>query len=377
MSERLRVGVVGCGLVAQAVHLPYLAHLGARFELAGIAEPSETVRDALARRYGVPVACSDYRELLDTAALDALVVCSPNATHAEIVLAALDAGLHVLVEKPLCITVDDADAIVAAAEASGKVVQVGYMKRFDPAYERLVDELPPTTAALRYVSVVVHDPEFVPYFGPEDLVRGGDVDGDVSAALRRSEREQVERAIGESSDDAVFALSDGYLGSLVHDVNLVHGLLAAMGEPLPARVVGAAAWADGRALTGAVELASGARWDSAWIQLLDLREYRESVTLYFESARRTLTFPSPWLRQSPTRYEHSGADGSARAATVFESYEESYQRQLVHFHEAVVNGAPRINPPEEARLDIAVLTEMCRVARGAGSVEANRDALAR
>src|SRR5207244_3629049 len=167
-----RVAVVGGGLVAQAEHLPYLSQFRDRFELAALVEPSEPVRDALAGRYGIPRTFGDYRGALDAGGLDAVVVCSPAGTHAEVVLAALDAGLHVFVEKPMCITLADADAIVAARDRAGRVVQVGYMKRFDPAYELLLDELPAVAGGLRYISVVVNDPEFRPYFTQGEIVRG-------------------------------------------------------------------------------------------------------------------------------------------------------------------------------------------------------------
>src|SRR5439155_10893943 len=132
---------------------------------------SRTVREALGARYGIGSLVADYRSLLDKAGLDAIVVCSPHGTHAEVVLAALDAGLHVFVEKPMCITVADADAIVAARDRSGKVVQVGTMKRHDPAVEALLESLPDSAADLRYVSVVVNDPEAEPYFEPGEIVR--------------------------------------------------------------------------------------------------------------------------------------------------------------------------------------------------------------
>jgi predicted dehydrogenase len=354
---RIRVGVVGGGLVAQAMHLPNLHQLDERFELAAFAEPSQAVRERLARRYGIPSAYADHRELLELEQLDALVVCSPNATHAAVVLAALDAGLHVFVEKPLCITISDADAIVTARDAAGKAVQVGYMKRFDPAVERLYDELPSDPAGLRYVRVVVNDPEFVPYFGPHDIVRG-DVPAAVIEETRRLEQDQLEEAVGRADAEAVTAFSDGYLGSLVHDVNLVHGALERLGISEPARVADAAWWAAGRALTGSVRLPEGARWDSAWIQLMDLREYRESVAFFFADSIRTLEFPSPWLRGAPTRYERSGAEGAARAAASFESADEAFVRELVHFHDCVTSGTPCRTPPEQARADIALLTDM-------------------
>jgi hypothetical protein len=353
---RLRVGVVGGGLIAQAMHIPNLFQLDELFELAALAEPAEAVRERLAARYRIPAAYTEHRRLLEEE-LDAVVVCSPSATHVGVVLDALEAGLHVFVEKPLCITIADADAICNARDAAGKTVQVGYMKRFDPAYERLLAELPSDAELLRYVRVVVNDPEFLPYFGADEIVRG-EVPATVVEETKRSEREQVEEAVGRSGPEVVTAFVDGYLGSLVHDVNVVHGALEQLGLALPAPIADAAWWAGGTALTGSVQLPNGVRWDSAWIQLLELREYREVVTFFFADSIRSLEFPSPWLRQSPTRYERSGADGAARVATSFESAEEAFVRELVHFHDCAANGATCRTPPEQARVDIAVLTDM-------------------
>ena len=356
--ERVRVGVVGCGMVAQAEHLPNLLHLHPRFEIAALADPSRIVREAMAARYAVRSVHEDYRSLLDGRDVDAVLVSAPAAVHADVVLAALDAGLDVFVEKPLCITLADADRIVAARDRSGKVVQVGYMKRYDPAWERMRADLPGSAAELRYVRVTCHDPEWVPFFTDVDIVRGTDVAESVIAATKQAEVDQVREAVADASSEAVFAFSDAYLGSMVHDVNVVHGLLEQLGEPLPARVVDAAWWNGGRAITGSLQLANGARWDNAWIQLLDIREYQEQVVLYFRDSLRQLTFPSPWLRQAPTRYERSEADELDRSVRLFESHRESFVRELEHFHDCVTNGAECRTPPEQARLDIEVLTQM-------------------
>src|SRR5712691_7962269 len=355
---RVRIGVVGCGMVAQAEHLQNLLQLADRFEIAALAEPSRTVREAMAARYGVSGAHEDYRELLSAGGVEAVLIAAPAATHAEIVVAALDAGLHVFVEKPLCITLADADRIVGARDRAGKVVQVGYMKRHDPAWERMLAELPGSTRDLRYVRVMCHDPEWVPFFAEGDIVKGTDIPRDVIEATKHAESRQVEEAVGDDSPEAVFAFSDAYLGSMVHDVNVVHGLLERLGEPLPGQVAGAAWWNEGRAITGSVVLANGARWDSAWIQLLGIREYREQVAFYYGDSLRQLTFPSPWLKQAPTRYERSEADGLDRAVRSFESHRESFVRELVHFHECVTEGVECRTPQEQARVDIDLLTQM-------------------
>jgi predicted dehydrogenase len=354
----LRVGVVGGGLVAQAMHLHYLKHQTERFDLVGLAEPSATVRDSLKQLYSLEAAYADYRQLLDGTRLDAIVICSPAQTHAEVTLAALDLGLHVFVEKPMCITLADADRIIEARDRTGKVVQVGYMKRHDPAWQHMLEHLPDSAESLRYLRVVVHDPEFEPFFGPGEIFRASDVSADVIDAGREEMEAQVQEAVGAASPEVITAFEGSFLGSLVHDVNLVHGLLERMGEPLPAEVIGGDWWNEGRAVTGYVRLANGSRWDSAWIQLLDLFDYRETVAFYFAEEVHTLSFPSPWLKQSPTVYEVSRKGERARLAQVFESYEESFSRELAHFHDCVVNDVECRTPPEQARLDIDVLTQM-------------------
>jgi predicted dehydrogenase len=359
----VRVGVVGGGLVAQAEHLPYLSSLRDRFTLAALAEPSRTVREALGARYGIPSLHADYRAMLGALGLDAVVVCSPAGTHAEIVLGALDAGLHVFVEKPMCITLADADAIVAVRDRAGKVVQVGTMKRYDPAVEAMLEALPGSAADLRYGSVVVNDAEFEPFFEPGEIVRGDDVPRELIEATRRQEAEQVEQAVGSGDADVVRAFSESFLGSLVHDLNVVHGALERLGEPLPAQVVGGDWWNEGRAVYGALRLRNGARIDLAWIQLLDTFEYRETIQLMFAEELHSLEFPSPWLKQHPTVYRRSHPADRAAEASVFTAYDESFSRELRQFHSCIVDGTPCRTPPEGARLDIDVLTQMFLAAR--------------
>ena len=354
----VRIGVVGGGLVAQAMHIPNLSARPDLFQLAGLAEPSETVRSALGARYGIGGLHADYRALLDAGGLDAVLIASPAGTHAEVVLAALSAGLNVFVEKPMCITLADADAIIAAREHARRVVQVGTMKRFDPAVERMLADLPGSAESLRYVSVVVNDPEFVPFFEASDIVRGTDVPENVIVATRDAEAAQVEAAVGSGHPDVVRAFSESFLGSLLHDLNVVHGLLEGMGEPLPAEVVAGDWWNEGRAVTGSLRLANGARCDIAWIGLHNTFEYQETISFFFADSVRTLSFPSPWLRNYPTIYRRSEADGRSNTARSLTSHAESFARELEHFHACIVAGTPCRTPPEGARLDIDVLTRM-------------------
>jgi hypothetical protein len=358
MSVRVRVGVLGGGLIAQTIHLPTLLRLADRFELVAVADPSATVREALSGRHRGLRAHADWRELIASEGLDAVVVGTPNGTHAEIVLAALDAGLHVLVEKPLCIDVADADAICARRAETGLVVQVGYHKRFDAGFESLLAALPASAEQLRFVDVVTYDPWMArPPFAPADLVIGRDVPDELLRAGAQREREQVEAAVGVGDPAAVRAFADVFVGALVHDVNLVHGVLEQLGVGLPARPVSSGHWAGGKAANLAFRLGGGAGWQCAWLLLEGLEEFRETASFYFADEIHRLRFSSPYLREHATVHEVVGAaDGSERLSRSARIH-DAYRSELEHFHACIVDGVACRTPPEQARLDLAVLRD--------------------
>src|SRR2546427_4923712 len=219
---RLRIGVVGGGLVAQAMHLHFLAHMSDRFDLVAVADPSATVRDSLQRLYNLKATYADHEQLLDGTELDAVLISSPAQTHAGATLAALGRGLHVFVEKPMCITLADADRVIEAQRSTGKVVQVGYMKRFDRAWERMLEGMPESAESLRYISVVVHDPEFIPFFGPGEIARGSDIPAEGREAGRGQMRTPGPEAVGADTPAAITALGGALPRSLPHHVKPVH-----------------------------------------------------------------------------------------------------------------------------------------------------------
>jgi predicted dehydrogenase len=357
MPERTRVGVVGGGAIAQIAHLPTLSRLDDRFELVALADPSPSVRDALSARFGIK-AHSDWRSLLEEE-LDALVVCSPHATHAEVALGALDAGLHVLVEKPLCISIEDADLICTRREETGRVVQVGYMKRYDTAYDAFLEALPRSSEDLRLIDVVTYDPWLVrPPYAPANLVTATDIDAAVLRTGAESERGQVEAAVGRSDPASVRAYSYTFLACLVHDVNLVHGALERLGVELPAGAVESGHWADGKAASVCYRLPNGTRWRSVWILLEGMEHFEELASLYFRDSIHRLRFPAPYLREHPTTHEvrstgGAGVDRLTQGAKIGDSYRAS----LEHFHDCIHGRAECRTPPEQARLDLIALRD--------------------
>ncbi|MBU5445174.1 Gfo/Idh/MocA family protein [Paenibacillus sp. MSJ-34] len=126
----VRVAVIGTGSIS-SMHLnSYFKNRQA--ELAAVCDLNEERAKQAAEKYGVERTYTDYRELLADPNIDAVSICTWNNSHADISIAALEAGKHVLVEKPLCRTVEEALRIQDAVKASGKTLQVGFVRRYDP-----------------------------------------------------------------------------------------------------------------------------------------------------------------------------------------------------------------------------------------------------
>ena len=135
----IRIGVAGLGYASTLLIPSILDHPGA--EVVALAEPT-TSSEAFCADFGVRGADS-FEELLAGDDLDAVYVATPHQFHAEHVIAALESGRHVLVEKPMALTIAECDEMIAAAAASGKVLQVGHTHAYDPpvlALRGLVEE---------------------------------------------------------------------------------------------------------------------------------------------------------------------------------------------------------------------------------------------
>jgi UDP-N-acetylglucosamine 3-dehydrogenase len=130
----VKYGVIGCGAIAQRRHLPECAANPAS-KLVALADPVAERVEELAKKYGAK-AFLNYKEMLTAADVDAVVVCGPNASHASMSIEALEAGKHVLCEKPMATTREDAKAMMAAAQKAKKHLMIGLNQRLMPPHVR-------------------------------------------------------------------------------------------------------------------------------------------------------------------------------------------------------------------------------------------------
>ena len=140
MVEKVKVGVVGCGVVATAYYLPYLMRMDT-VDLVAVCDLYKTRTEASARLFGAKEQYLDYYEMLDQADIDAVFILTAPGTHVPFTLKAVEAGKHVLIQKPLATNMDDARTIAEAIRKTGvkAIVEPSSSTPLDPDFAMLRD----------------------------------------------------------------------------------------------------------------------------------------------------------------------------------------------------------------------------------------------
>lgn len=362
--KRLRTGVIGCGLVAQVMHLPFLEELGDRFDVRAVCDISPRALAHAGSRFPDARRHADAGDLL-AEELDAVLVLTPGS-HAPAAIAAMEAGRHVLVEKPMCVNPDEGRAMVTAAASAGVVLMVGYMKRYDPAYEELQRTL--DRDALSFARVTTLESPLDPYVAHLPLSRGApDVDPELLSGLAEDDAARVALALPGEDELTRRVYRALLLDSMVHELNAVRGLL---GEPTALHF--ARFSPDARSITTALSFGA-VECSALWLDLPGIARYQQDWAFYGADQRATLRFPSPFLRNEPTQLVvEGGLPGTAHSwETVHTvSYDEAFKRELGEFHTAIVEGRPPRTSGEDALRDVLLCQAIARAHASGGAVAA-------
>lgn len=358
--ERVKIGVVGCGAIAQVHHLPNLAELYEQFEVVAACDVSPKTAAYVADKFRIPRVCTDYRELLDSR-LDAVLLCQSDP-KTEVAVAAFEAGKHVFIEKPMCFSLQETERIIAAQRRSGKVGQVGYMKVYDPAFEYALREVQ-NMRNIQFVQVNHLHPDNALHERQFHIERFTDVP-QAAIEVRRLAREAARReAIGDVPahvERAFYLLA----GSMIHDL---YGLRTILG--LPERVASTEIWREGRAITIVLAYPGGARCVASWVDLPDLWDFKETLEVYGDDRRVIVSYPTGFARGILSKVIVQGIDaqGNTFRAEPALAWETAFLREMRHFHACITAEIPCRTPVESARDDVALIIKIIKRYKGESS----------
>jgi predicted dehydrogenase len=335
------------------MHLHYLRELSDRFEIAALCDLSRTVVDRVGEAYGVGRRFTDWTALLEEP-LDAVLVLT-TGSHEPMAIAAAQAGKHVFIEKPIALSEAEGRAITAAGKKAGVRLMVGYMKRYDPAVERMTEELR-GLHPLRFARSTTAEYPLKWYVAHYPIVRGTDIDAKTVAALQADDEARVTAAIQLTDPVLRYAYRHSLLDSMIHDINLMRGLL---GEPKGLRFANVtqaeiSVFLEFPQTTAAMH----------WVNLTDgVARYLQEFSFFYPERRATLVFPSPFLRSAPVELVlEGGSQESPRSWRTVEtlSFQSAFKRELLEFHACVTDDREPRTTAEDAVRDVALCQAIIR-----------------
>ncbi len=351
--RRVRVGIVGLGEVAQIVHLPILRAMSDRYEIAALCDVSEGLLQAVGDEYGVEHRYTDVADMVKQD-LDAVFVLNSDEYHAEHTVLAAEHGKHVLVEKPMCLTLREADEITAARDASGIQVMVAYMRRYAPAFVEAVEEVRQLDT-INYVRVrdiigqnalIIEQSSHVHRF--DDIPEAARTD--------RSDRARalVTEAVGEVPADLVTAYRM-LLGLGSHDLSAMRELIGP-----PQRVLAASQWHAGRFMT-AIFGYDG--FNTTFEMGVDRqRRFDAHLEVYGMDRQIRVQYDTPYIRHLPTTLQIRETIGDAYIETVRRpTLKDPYTHELEVFHDVATGKATPKTSPEDSIEDLRLFAEIIDV----------------
>jgi predicted dehydrogenase len=325
---KMKVGLVG----AQIIHLPILQAQADMFEIAAICDISQELLSALGERYNVPAKYryTDYHDLARQRELDAVFVLNSDEYHTDTALAAIEHSKHVLIEKPMCLTRQEAKAIIKARDEAGVQVMVGYMRRYAPAFVEAVQRVRALEKInyARVRDILGQNTQFVEQSSV--VLRPNDIPPEAMHDRAARANRLVKTAIGEAPQE------------LVNTYRLLCGLsshdLSAMREMLgmPKSVIGARQW--GSFLTALFEYESFTVTFETGID--HNRRFDAHIKVYGEAEEIRVQYNTPYLRHLPTLLFLTETRGEALEERVIRpTFTDAYTMELLHFYEVVTHNA--------------------------------------
>ena len=363
------IAVIGAGTIADAVHLPALRRLRESFCVRAVCDLSATRAEFVAERLGADVrATTDAAAAIDAPGVEAVLLATSGA-HGQLADLALGAGRHVLAEKPLSFSLAETLALQRRAEEQGVVLQVGYMKMYDPVVRPAAEAIA-RIRRRRLVRITVLHPDESHQLAHLRPVRVSDVDPDVVAAAGEHDLRQSEIALGATSPWLANFYREVLCGSLSHELSL----LRALGFPLPthfdaAEVYGGDSPAgDAPCIQALARLDADTRVNLSWNFLPDYPNYDEELAVFGDDGRVYVQMAPPYLLDARSTLVAEGAAGETRESRrVFGSYESGFLVQLESFAAAIQKGEPVLSDAAGAAQDVrCMLALSAAVARAQG-----------
>lgn len=351
----IRVGLIGLGEAVQALHMPALEQLRDRYTVTAVADASRETADYIADAFHIPHRFYDANELICSDTVDAVILCSPDAYHAQQVELALQHGKHVFLEKPAALCLEDLDHMIVEADKHPELISmVGYVRRYaDPfrKLKQLMAEDPRPVEYLRCRTLVCEAPFYLRQTRP--IFRGKDISAEAVAENRALRKQQMEKALGENPSQSLQTTYTYVNCSGVHILSAVRDLVGQ-----PKRVARSFAMNEGKRIAALLE------YDNfmgvfEYVNDQSVAVFDEAIEIFQGSRKFLLKFESPYIRNLPVTLEMTETDGLENKVTTFGPYyTDNFRNELIEFADCIDQKRRPYTELRDARDDLLLAKEI-------------------
>lgn len=346
----LNVGLIGLGEVAQVIHLPVLQALPEYYRIAAICDISPMLVQHIGQQYGVENQYTDMNDLVKQEDLDIVFVLNSDEYHADCAIAAANHKKHVLIEKPMCLTFAEADAIIEARDRNGVQIMVGYMRRYAASfveavkeiggldnitYARVRDIIGPNRYFIRPTSHTVRFNDF-----PESAVKD-----------RQARSESLGReATGVEPDSPLFECYRFLTGLGSHDLSAMREAIG-----MPKGVVGAKLSMQQDSIFLNVIFDYGS-FSVTYETGSDLQgRFDAHVEVYSTRKSVKVQYDTPYIRHLPTKLFISETEGEVfKESVIRPTFTDPYTLELKYLHDVIIRNVAPKTTPEDSKDDLQI-----------------------
>jgi len=357
-KRRIRVGVVGCGEATQIIHWPALYQLPDCFEVTALCDISQPVVEELGKNWNVQNLTTDHRALVTCSDVDAVLIANLDAFHAEVTVDAIAAGKHVLVEKPMCITRREAEQIITAQKNTNLVVQVGYVRRYAPAFlagfeivkklkeirfARVRDFIGDNSLIVNRTSRVVRNAQL-----PESIKK--------EAKLRRDTL--LDESVGGKAGPAIRLAYSLMLGLSSHDLSAMREWLG-----MPNKVLFAAQRGNGLYMTAAFDYGRFVCLFETGVD--EIPRFDAQLEVFGTDKIVRIEYDTAHIRNIPIRLIVTENNGTGGVSTLnsHTTWGDPFVSEWQAFYENILhNSVPKTSPADFVK-DLDLFAEMVRLMR--------------
>lgn len=357
----IRVGLVGCGGIAQLAHIPMLRDLSDMYLIKGCYDISPSLRETVAQRYNIPKVYDNEDDLVNDKDIDAVFVLTSDPLHCTMALKAIEANKHVLVEKPLCMNSMDIKRLIDTQKKHpGVKTMCGYMRRYSSAFLKMKELLESDNRPIQYIRFrdIIREGDF--YIGqtwmPLRSRNLSDIPAKTFDLMNRMKYEQHSVGLGEDATEIQRNTYQMLLGLGCHSFAAVRELVG-----LPKEVKAILTSGNGTHFVSLLQY-DGFIGTYEMINDQDVVQFDAAIEVYQGNRLIRIKYDTPYLRYLPSTCEVIDSTKQDTKTTLYgPDYHDPFKNELIHFYECIVNDKQPKSDFADALLDIMLFEKMAKM----------------